>query len=135
MQPLLKLSKLNVKSRENGLLLLKNISFEVGPDEIHCILGKNGSGKSTIAYAIMGMERLRLDSGKIFFKGIEIQKKKVNQRANLGLTLAFQEPARFEGLTVRDFLRAGNKKAAEKELGKVLRLVGLSENYCPVRSR
>ena len=126
---MLKVSNFSISSKEGGKRLLEKVSFSVGQGEIHCILGKNGSGKSTLAYALMGLDRYDHASGKIIFKGKDISNKKVNERAQLGITLAFQEPARFEGLTVSDFLKAGKKNAKDNEMREVLELVGLDADF------
>jgi Fe-S cluster assembly ATP-binding protein len=122
---MLKVTNLTIKSREKNDKLLDKVSFEVGENEIHCILGINGSGKSTLAYALLGLDRYEYGSGKIMFLGKDISKKQPFERAKLGLTISFQEPARFEGLTVSDYLKAGKKKATEAEMKHVLNLVGL----------
>lgn len=128
---MLKVKNLSVKSKqESKKHLLDNVSLEVGKDEIHCVLGKNGSGKTTLAYVLMGLERYNTEKGKVIFNGQDITKKKTYERARLGLSIAFQEPARFEGLTVRDFLLAGKKKTSkENELKKVLKLVDLDKIF------
>lgn len=125
---MLKVSNLTVSPRNSNIKLLDKVSFSIGKKEIHCILGKNGSGKSTLAYSLLGLDRFDYVSGKVVFMGKDIVKKKTFQRAKLGITIAFQEPARFEGLTVEDYLRAGNKKTAKKEMGKILQMVGLSDS-------
>ncbi len=97
-----------------------NLDFEEG--KIHIILGSNGSGKSTLAQGIMGIFPT---DGHIFMDGEDISSLKVDERARRGITLAFQEPARFEGITVKDYLLISSR---EKKLGEVedaLRMVGL----------
>lgn len=122
---MLKIENFSIASKENGAKLLDNVSFEVEKGEIHCVLGKNGSGKTTVAYSIMGLERYRHEGGKILFEGKDITKLKPHERAKKGITLAFQEPARFEGLSVRDFLKAGKRGATEAQMKKALKIVGL----------
>jgi len=122
---MLKVQNLTVSSKESGKKLLDKVGFSVGKKEIHTILGKNGSGKSTLAYALLGLDRYEYNSGKIKFQNKNIEKLPSYARAKKGLTLAFQEPARFEGLTVRDFLQAGKKKATSREMKATLKLVGL----------
>jgi len=129
MKYILRLNDFSIDSSEYNIKLLKNINFSIGEKEIHCVLGKNGCGKSTLAYALMGLERYRQSGGRIFLMGKLINSKKTYERAKLGMTLAFQEPARFEGLTVRDFLLAGNPKLIDEELKKALKLVDLSDTF------
>lgn len=126
---ILELKNLTATTAEGGAVLLDGINCQVKKNEIHCILGKNGSGKSTLAYSIMGLNRFKQTKGKIFFKDKDISKKKTYERAQMGLTLAFQEPGRMEGLSVKDFFRAGNKKANDKEIKKALNLVDLDEEF------
>lgn len=109
--------------------LLDKVDLTVGKKEIHCLLGKNGSGKTTLAYAIMGLARGKKESGEIFFQGKKINQLRVDRRAKLGITMAFQEPARFEGLTVDGFLSVGNKKITNKEKESALFLAGLGKEF------
>ncbi len=90
--------------------ILDHLSMEVWEGHIHAIVGPNGAGKSTLAYAIMGLSGYRNFSGDIIFQGKPINKLSVTQRARLGLTLAWQEPARFEGLKVRQYLESSGVK-------------------------
>jgi Fe-S cluster assembly ATP-binding protein len=129
MRILLKTIKISVYSKENGVILLKNIGLEIGSNEIHCLIGKNGSGKSTLAYALMGLDRYSIKSGSVFFLGKNITRLTAYERARMGMTIAFQEPARFEGLTVKDFLLAGKKNASNTELKKSLHSVGLDPAF------
>jgi Fe-S cluster assembly ATP-binding protein len=129
MNNILELKNFTVTTAEEGVVLLDGINCRVKKNEIHCILGKNGSGKSTLAYSVMGLDRFKQTKGKIFFKDKDISKKKTHERAQMGLTLAFQEPSRMEGLSVKDFFRAGNKKAGAKEIKKALNLVDLNEEF------
>lgn len=115
------------KEKSQQTVLLEKVFLEIGEKEIHCLLGKNGSGKTTLAYAVMGLSRGEKVSGKIFFQGEEITKLSADKRARRGITMAFQEPARFEGLTVESFLRAGNKIINQAEIKEVLKLAGLKE--------
>ncbi|MDD3655285.1 MAG: ABC transporter ATP-binding protein [Atribacterota bacterium] len=95
----------------NGRNILKNINMEVWEGYVHAIVGPNGAGKSTLASAIMGLEGYRHYSGSIRFKGKNISKLSIDERARMGITFGWQEPARYEGLLIRDFLKAaaGNK--------------------------
>lgn len=129
MSNILEVKNLSIVSPENKAKLLNKVDFSVAPGEIHSLLGKNGSGKSTLAYALMGLKQYTYPQGSIFFEGKDISKEETYQRAQRGMTLAFQEPCRFEGLTVREFFQAGNNKAGEKEIKKNLDLVGLPADF------
>jgi len=91
------------------------------------LVGPNGAGKSTLAYILMGLEGYREISGDIVFDGKSIKKLSVPQRAKLGITLAWQEPARFQGLKVEDFLSAAKGKN-EESVTDALERVGLASN-------
>lgn len=88
----------------NGREIIKNLSLVIHPGEVHALLGANGSGKSTLAYLIMGCEGYRPSTGEIIFDGKVINDLPVHERARLGITLAWQEPVRFEGICVADYL-------------------------------
>lgn len=92
---------------QNGYPILRGINLRVREGEIHTILGVNGAGKTTLAYTIMGSGGYRPDRGRITFLGKDITNYSIPQRAKLGLTLAWQEAARFEGLTTREYLSLG----------------------------
>ena len=103
---MLKIEGLNLK--RGGKLIINNVSFEVIDGEIFGILGANGAGKSSLAYTLMGSAGYQPDSGKIIFNGIDITQKSMDERARLGITLAWQEPARFEGLSILDYILLGS---------------------------
>jgi len=102
--------------------ILDRLDFAVQRGEIHALLGANGSGKTTLAYVLMGCEGYAPNAGQVFFDGIELLPLTLHERARLGLTLAWQEPARFEGITVREYLSLGETK---RDAALPLRQVGL----------
>lgn len=115
----------------NGKSILRNLNLEIGRDQIHSILGMNGTGKSTLAYTIMGLSGYQPQSGRIIFHGEDITDLTVSERAKRGITLAWQEPARFEGLSVAEYLRI-SRRANNGQLSpaECLRMVGLTpERY------
>lgn len=101
--------------------LLESVDLTVEAGQIHALVGANGTGKSTLAYLVMGCEGYRPGSGEIRFDGRRIDGLPLYERARRGVTLAWQEPARFEGLAVRDYLRLGSVDA-----GDCLRRVGMA---------
>jgi Fe-S cluster assembly ATP-binding protein len=121
-----------VLSRD-GKKILRGVNLEVGDREIHSIIGANGAGKSTLAYTLMGLQGYEHEEGSLIFNGEDISKLSITERARKGITLAWQEPARFEGLKVRDYLAIGAKDnggATEEELKEALRKVDLKpEKY------
>lgn len=88
--------------------ILKNVSLNIGEDKFVVITGPNGGGKSTLAKLIMGVEKPV--SGKILFDGQDITEKNITERANLGISFAFQQPVRFKGVHVLDLIRLAAKK-------------------------
>jgi Fe-S cluster assembly ATP-binding protein len=89
-----------------GKEILKGIDLLVPQGEVHAIMGPNGSGKSTLANVIMGRPGYKVTSGEILFKGQGIMGLKPDQRAQLGLFLAFQYPTEIPGVSVVNFLRS-----------------------------
>lgn len=129
-EPLLKVADLTIVPPGNSRPIVEDISFEVNPRKIHALMGPNGSGKSSIAYAIMGLSQYQPNRGKVIFLGQNITSLSVTERARRGITLAWQEPVRFEGLSVCDYIMTGLKNKNMQEVEKVLQLVGLfPENY------
>ncbi len=94
----------------NGSNILDGLSLDLWKGYIHAIVGPNGVGKTTLGNVIMGLEGYRDFEGEILFKGVPIKELDLYERAKMGITMAWQEPARFEGLTVKKFIKAGAKK-------------------------
>lgn len=115
----------DVTLEKDGKFLLKNINMEIWAGYIHAIVGPNGAGKSTLAHTIMGLSGYKKIQGDILFERKSIRDLTIDERARLGLTLVFQEPARFEGVKVSDFILAGAKEKTEKVLENALNKVGL----------
>jgi len=88
--------------------ILKDISLTVGDNKFVVITGPNGGGKSTLAKVIMGIEQP--SSGKILLDGEDITGKTITERANMGISFAFQQPVRFKGVHVLDLIRLAAKK-------------------------
>lgn len=88
--------------------ILKNVSVKFD-DKFVAITGPNGGGKSTLAKMIAGI--IKPTSGKIYFNGEDITDKSITERANMGISFAFQQPVRFKGITVMDLIKlaAGDK--------------------------
>jgi Fe-S cluster assembly ATP-binding protein len=103
--PLLRVENLSLN--RNGKQILNDVDLAVYPGQVHALLGLNGSGKSSLAYALMGCTGYQPDVGRILFDGQDITHMPIHQRAQLGLTLAWQEPARFEGLPVGKYISLG----------------------------
>lgn len=88
--------------------IIKNINLTIDDGKFTVITGPNGGGKSTLAKLIMGIEKPT--GGQILFNGTDITNMSITERANLGISFAFQQPVRFKGIKVKDLitLAAGN---------------------------
>jgi Fe-S cluster assembly ATP-binding protein len=88
-----------------GKEILKGLNLTVRTGEVHAIMGPNGTGKSTLAYTLMGHPSYEVTRGEIWFKGENILTKSPDERSRQGLFLAFQYPVSIPGVTVANFLR------------------------------
>ena len=94
--------------------ILKGINLTIKTGEVHAIMGPNGAGKSTLSSVIMGQPRYKLTSGDILLNGKSILNLAVDERARLGLFLAYQYPMEVPGVTNSDFIRAAMKATSGK---------------------
>jgi Fe-S cluster assembly ATP-binding protein len=101
--PELEIRNLHVQAEDKQIL--KGVNLTVKPGEIHALMGPNGSGKSTLANAIMGHPSLEVTDGQILFGGQDITEADPNERALLGLFMAFQYPVAIPGVTITKYLR------------------------------
>jgi Fe-S cluster assembly ATP-binding protein len=85
--------------------ILRGLDLAVSKGEIHALMGPNGSGKSTLANTIMGHPNLEVTDGQIIFKGEDITDASPDERARMGLFMAFQYPVSVPGVTVTKYLR------------------------------
>jgi Fe-S cluster assembly ATP-binding protein len=96
----------NLKASVEGNQILKGISLEVKPGEIHAIMGPNGSGKSTLAGVLAGREEYEVDEGTVLFQGNDLLDLSPEDRARSGVFLAFQYPVEIPGVSTTNFLKA-----------------------------
>jgi Fe-S cluster assembly ATP-binding protein len=99
----LEIRNLHVRAGEKEIL--RGLDLEVSKGEIHALMGPNGSGKSTLANTIMGHPNLDVTEGQIIFKGEEITSASTDERARMGLFMAFQYPVSVPGVTMTKYLR------------------------------
>jgi Fe-S cluster assembly ATP-binding protein len=95
----------NLHVRAEGKQILRGLDLEVSKGETHALMGPNGSGKSTLANAIMGHPGLEITEGQITFQGEDITDANPDERARMGLFMAFQYPVAIPGVTVSKYLR------------------------------
>ncbi len=114
MTPELEIKDLHVSV--DGKPILKGVNLTVEKGEIHALMGPNGSGKSTLSYVLMGHPKYEVTKGEIFVRGQDIKDLATDERARLGLFLAFQYPMTIPGVTVQNFLRAAYNGAKAKDL-------------------
>ena len=115
----------NIYFERDNKKILNDINLKIDSDKFVVVTGPNGSGKSTLAKIIMGIEKP--DKGQIIFDGKDITNLTVDQRANLGLGFAFQQPVKFKGITVYDLIKLSskNKNMNKMEACDALSKVGL----------
>ncbi|GIV95669.1 MAG: ABC transporter ATP-binding protein [Herpetosiphonaceae bacterium] len=105
----------NLHVEVDGQEILKGIDLTVEQGKIHAIMGPNGSGKSTLAYTLAGHPRYEVTEGEVWYKGQNVLDLEPDERARLGLFLAFQYPVAVAGVSVANFLRAAiNAHRAEE---------------------
>ena len=137
---IMSLSIENIQASIQSKPILQNISLSIGKGEIHALMGPNGSGKSTLANVIMGHPSYTVSNGKIWFKDVNILDLLPDERARLGLYLAFQYPTEVPGITIGKFLKRSlelqnpvgkrfNISAYVKELKRVMDYLEIDQNF------
>jgi len=109
-----------------GKEILRGVNLQVPKGEVHALMGPNGSGKSTLAYTLLGHPKYEVTRGRILFKGQDVTELSPDERAKLGLFLAFQYPVAIPGVTLGNFLRMAVKavrgdNVTPQEFRKLLR--------------
>ena len=102
---MLKIDNLKVSLEEEEKQIIKGLSLSVNPGEIHAIMGPNGSGKSTLSSVLAGKDGYMVDSGSVTFEGSNLLEAEVEERAALGIFMAFQYPIEIPGVGNMNFLR------------------------------
>jgi len=137
-QPTLKIEDLHVSIE--GKEIVKGFSLEIKGGEIHAVMGPNGTGKSTLASALMGHPKYEITGGKVTFDGQDLLEMEVDERARAGLFLAMQYPSEISGVTNADFLRTAiNARRGEgneipvmqfiKKLDEKMKLLDIDEEF------
>ena len=110
------LSIQNLQVRIGDNVILKGVNLTIKQGEIHALMGPNGTGKSTLAYALLGHPSYEVTGGEVWFKGENILELAPDERSHLGLFLAFQYPVAIPGVSVANFLRTAIN--AHRKFGK-----------------
>lgn len=114
----------NISLIKDNKVILNNINIVFNNDKFVVITGPNGSGKSSLVKIIMGIEKP--SSGKVILDGKDITDMSIDDRANIGISFAFQNPVKFKGITVYDLLKLSlNKDVCKRECCDTLSEVGL----------
>jgi len=98
--------------------ILKGVDLTVRQGEVHALMGPNGTGKSTLAYTLMGHPSYKVTQGEVLFKDMNVLELKPDERSRLGIFLAFQYPVAISGVSMANFLRTAmnaRRKAANPE--------------------
>ena len=137
---MIKIENLNVSIEEKEIL--KGINLEVKPGELHVIMGRNGTGKSTLANVLVGKDEYKVTNGTVSFNGVNLLEMSPEDRACAGLFLSFQYPVAIPGVNNMYFLKAAvnavRKSRGEEEIDAVdflsmirekLKMVALDESF------
>ena len=126
--------KVNVGEKE----ILKGVDLTINENETHVLMGPNGTGKSTLGYAVMGNPKYEITGGSITFKGEDITGLAVNERAKKGIFLSFQTPIEIPGVTLSGLIRSGLERKTgkrirffefKKKLAETMELLNMDPSY------
>lgn len=105
----------NLHAETDGVPILKGVDVSISRGETHALMGPNGSGKSTLANVIMGHPAYEVTNGEVIFEGQNVLELEPDERARLGLFLAFQYPVAIPGVSVAKFLKSAHDATHGKE--------------------
>ncbi len=95
----------DLRASVEGKEILKGVTLSINKGEVHAVMGPNGSGKSTLSHTLMGHPGYTVDGGVVTFKGKNVLELEPDERARLGMFLAFQYPVVVPGISMTNFLR------------------------------
>ena len=110
----------NLHAGIEGNEILRGVNLTINSGEIHALMGPNGSGKSTLAYVVAGHPNYEVLEGRVLFKGENVLEMGADERARLGMFLAFQYPTVIPGVSMANFLRLAVNSVREAREGKPL---------------
>lgn len=142
----------NLSVTVNKKEILRKVNLRVKKGEVHALLGPNASGKSTLAYAMMGLPGYKVTGGEINFNGKDIKSLPIEERVKLGMTLAFQHPPAIRGVKLSKLLEKTSRQTVdvkefsvnpdllgreinvgfsggEKKLSEIIQIIGLSPSF------
>ncbi|MEM2991260.1 MAG: Fe-S cluster assembly ATPase SufC [Halobacteria archaeon] len=123
----------NLTVSVEGKRILKNVNLNIDGGEIHALLGPNGCGKTSLLMTIMGIPKYKVEFGRIFFKGNDITELPINERAKLGIGLAFQHPPVLRGVKLRDILSIAlgekDNQIKKEEASALARRLNFGEDF------
>jgi len=108
----------NLHANIEGKEILKGLTLTVNAGEVHAIMGPNGAGKSTLASILAGREEYEITEGEVTFEGADLLELSTEERAHLGLFLAFQYPVEIPGVSNVNFLRTAINEIREAKKEK-----------------
>ncbi|MGI5842325.1 MAG: Fe-S cluster assembly ATPase SufC [Christensenellales bacterium] len=118
-----------------GKEILKGVDLKINSGEVHAIMGPNGTGKSTLASAIMGNPKFEVIGGEVLLDGENLLEKEVDERARKGVFLAMQYPAEVPGVTNSNFIKTAVNSVRQEKIGTVEFIKELDKNVSVLQMR
>ncbi|MBO4319468.1 MAG: Fe-S cluster assembly ATPase SufC [Treponema sp.] len=128
----------DVSACVNEKTILRDVTFNIKPGEIHVLMGPNGAGKSTLGNVLMGNPEYELTKGKIIFDGRDISKDDTDKRAKSGMFMTFQDPLEVPGISLESFIRTSLQQVTgerpklikfRKELEEAMDILNFKHSY------
>ena len=111
---MLEIKNLHAQVEDNGKEILRGVNLTINKGEVHAIMGPNGSGKSSLSNVLAGHEGYEVTDGEIFFDGENLHEVDIDERAALGIFLAFQYPVEIPGVSNQFFMQTALNSIREK---------------------